>query len=330
MPSPNLFLPISTLKYLFFSLQLCVLCALLLTSCCCKESCDIEPAIQFTPPLHVIESLPSAFPDLTHKELQEDWGKELLIANKFVRENDLYRAITGYKRALILLPPQQFNRQQQIEYDIVLSYYLGEKYQEAIEAFEVSSLTTVSSQFLAFDNLLQIVYDSYVKIGQTNKAEKVYALIESIRPEMALNIKHAEDVLKGHLYALQNPVVCPNENLSFFIDSYGQNAKSVAKAKTLNALLPGAGYYYIGQKNTALTAFIVNSLFIAAAYYFFDQGNWAAGAITTSLEMGWYLGGINGAGLGAKEFNENFYGVLAKDYMIKQHLFPVLTFQTTF
>jgi hypothetical protein len=307
-----------------------VFLSLICTSCCLKESCDIEPDIQFCTPPSVIENLPSAFPDLTAEELKEDWGKELLIANKFSRENDLYRAITGYKRALILLPLNHIQRQQQIEYDIILSYYLGEKYQVAVEAFEMSSLITVSNHFLAFDNLLKILYDSYSKAGQSAKAEKVYQLLEKVRPETALDFQHAQDVLDANFCALQNPCVAPNENLTYFLDSYGQNAKSVTKAKVLNAVLPGAGYYYIGQKNTAITAFIVNSLFIAAAYYFFDQGNWAAGAFTTSLEMGWYIGGINGAGLGAKEYNEHFYEALAKDYMIKRHLFPVLSFQTTF
>lgn len=310
------------------NLLLALICGLF-TACCCKESCEIEPCVTFSTPLHVIESLPSAFPDLTDEELKEDWAKELLIGNKFARENDLYRAITAYKRALILVPSHHIYRRQQIEYDIILSYYLGGKYQEAVEAFEVSSLVTISSQFLAFDNLLQILYDSYTNAGQFAKAEKVLELIQKVRPETSLKLQLAQNVLNADFYRLENACYS-NEGLTQFLAAYEDNAKSVRKAKTLNALLPGAGYYYIGQKNTAMTAFLVNSLFIAAAYYFFDQGNWGAGAITTSLEMGWYLGGINGAGLGAKEFNERLYEGLAKDYMIREHLFPVLTFQTSF
>jgi tetratricopeptide (TPR) repeat protein len=303
---------------------------LCLVACSFKEAGQLEPNIQFAAPVHVIENLPSAFPDLTSEELQEDWAKELLIANKFARENDLYRAITSYKRALILIPSNQLYRKQQIEYDIILSYYLGEKYQEAVEAFEASSLTNISAQFLAFENLLQILHDAYSRAGQPAKAEKVFALLEKVRPKVAENLQHAEDVIHANFSALHSPCLGSNENLSYFLTTYNQHAKSVRHAKTLNALLPGAGYYYLGQKNTAITAFLVNSLFIATAYYFFDHGNWAAGAITTSLEMGWYIGGINGAGLGAKEFNEHLYKTLAKDYMIKNHLFPVLTFQTSF
>lgn len=311
--------------------KICIgLLCLLFTACCCKESCEIEPQIPFAAPIHVIENLPSAFPDLSEEELQQDWAKELLIGNKFARENDLYRAITCFKRALILIPSSETYRQQQIEYDIILSYYFAGKYQEAVEAFEVSSLTTVSNQFLALDNLLQMLYDAYSKTGQFAKAEKVYDLIQRLKPETAALLQHAEDVQEANFCALQDPCIGANDNLTLFLEAYAQNAKSVKKAKMLNAFLPGAGYYYIGQKNTAITAFIVNSLFIAAAYYFFDQGNWAAGAITTSLEMGWYLGGINGAGLGAKEYNEHLYEGLAKDYLIKEHLFPVLRFETSF
>ena len=311
--------------------KICIgLLCLLFTACCCKESCEIEPQIPFATPIHVIENLPSAFPDLSEEELQQDWAKELLIGNKFARENDLYRAITCFKRALVLIPSSETYRRQQIEYDIILSYYFAGKYQEAVEAFEVSSLTTVSNQFLALDNLLQMLYDAYSKTGQFAKAEKVYDLIQRLKPEASALLQHAEDVQEANFCALQDPCIGANENLTRFLEAYAQNAKSVNKAKTLNAFLPGAGYYYIGQKNTAITAFIVNSLFIAAAYYFFDQGNWAAGAITTSLEMGWYLGGINGAGLGAKEYNEHLYEGLAKDYLIKEHLFPVLRFETSF
>lgn len=304
--------------------------ALLFIPSCNKEHYTLEPSIEFTTPLPVF-SLPSAFPDLTQEELSQDWGKELLIANQFAKENDLYRAITSYKRALILIPrlPQYLYRQQQIEYDIILSYYLGNKYQAAIEAFENSNLTTISSHFLAFDNLLRILYDIYIKSGQQAKAVRVYSLIQKTSPETAQKAALTEDILKANLSAF-SPLLKNDTSSSLFLDTYHTHKKSVTKAKVLNSFLPGAGYYYLGQKNTALTAFFVNSLFTAAAYYFFDHGNWAAGMITTSLEMGWYFGGIHGAGLAAKEFNEHLYGNLAKEYMIKNRLFPILNFQTSF
>jgi tetratricopeptide (TPR) repeat protein len=309
---------------------LLALLVLLSATSCCRESCDIDPEICFYTPPHIIEDLPSAFPPLSPNEIDQDWGKELLIANHFAKQNDLYRAITGYKRALILIPKDQTYRLQQIEYDIILAYYLGEKYQEAVEAFEISCLTNVSNRFLAFDNLLRIIYDSYEKVGNSAKAEKVLDFLKKSRPEIADEFEHLDQVVNADFCALDNIESPYNEKFYSYLTAYNENAKSVKKAKTLNALLPGAGYYYVGQKNTAITALIVNSLFIGAAYYFFDNGNWPAGLITTSLEMGWYFGGINGAGHAAREYNSHLYEGLAKDYLIHNKIFPVLNFQTSF
>jgi hypothetical protein len=113
-------------------------------------------------------------------------------------------------------------------------------------------------------------------------------------------------------------------------DFYNQFAKSPQKARNLNAILPGAGYYYVGQHRSALTAFIINALFTAAAYQFFHNGYPAAGAITTSLELGWYLGGINGAGIEANEFNARLYEGVSKKILTDHTCFPVLMFETSF
>ena len=108
------------------------------------------------------------------------------------------------------------------------------------------------------------------------------------------------------------------------LDRYYLEKKSVAKAQTFNALLPGAGYLYLGQKKSALTAFLLNGLFIAAAYEFFHHRHVAAGIITTSFEAGWYFGGIYGAGEEAKYFNEKAYERNASRTLHEYNLFPVL------
>lgn len=79
-----------------------------------------------------------------------------------------------------------------------------------------------------------------------------------------------------------------------------------------------------------MTSFIINALFAAATYQLIDRGYVAAGIIVGSLEMGWYIGGINGAGLEAKEYNQSLYNTCAKEVMIRNQLFPVLMFETTF
>lgn len=304
----------------------CMLCG------CSTNSCILEPSITYIPQAKRVECLPSPFEDLSATEKRQAWGKELYIGTALAREMDLYRAITAFKRALILIPRDQEDRRLQIHYCIMESYYLGCKYQDAVDAFETSPLYGAPCTFPAYDDMLIIAYDSYMQIDQEEKAARIYKLIETRDPEKAGDLALSESILNGDFcgideFACTHPA---SDNLENFLCEYSQQSKSVLKAQTLNAVLPGAGYLYVGQQKSALTSFLINTLFIAAAYQFFDHGYPAAGLITTSLELGWYLGGINGAGLAAKEYNQRMYESLGKEVMICNHLFPVLMLEKSF
>lgn len=309
----------------------CICFGITLTSCHPK-SCVLEPSVTFVPQKWNIDNLPSAFQKPSGAEFKYTWGKELYIGHAFARQFDLYRAITAYKRALILLPPDNIQRRNEIQYDIILCYYLGQKYQEVIEAFEESDLATISDDFTPFKDLLIILYDSYQKNSQFEKAERFLSILQKIDPETANRLILSESFEEGQLSYIENaaPYYQNSEEINAFICEYTQEAKSVRKAQTLNALIPGAGYLYVGQKKSAFTSFLINALFTAAAWQFFEHDNIAAGIITTSFEMGWYFGGINGAGLEAKEFNQRLYENKAKNFMVKHRLFPVLMLETTF
>lgn len=305
--------------------------------CCSCQSvnCQIEPNFSYIPTSCDIENRSSAFSSLSKEEYRYDWAKELIIANQFAIELDLYRAITSYKRARILLPTAKkyAERRLQIDYGLVQAYYLGQKYQETIDIFEKGPLFDAPNTFPAMDDLLVIVYDSYQKLNKFEKACKILSFIESRSQEAAANLRLSEALINADWPLLSEFSEQENEDsllINNFTDFYWSNAKSVKQAQVLNAILPGAGYLYVDQKQTALTSFVINTLFIAAAYHFFDHGNIAAGIITTSLEMGWYLGGINGAGLAAKEYNEALYQATGREILIKRKLFPVLMLQYAF
>lgn len=307
------------------TLSLLAALSLIASGCCQKNSCLLEPSISFIPQKSAIDRLPSAFEPLTSEELQQDWGRELLIGENFAREFDLYRAITAFRRAEILIPNALEQRKKQIQYNIILSYYLGNKYRDVIDTFESSLLMTVGPSFPAFDNLLMTLYDSYQKEGVCDKANIILQLIEKHSSETAEDLALGTLITQGNLVEMQ---CFPTGQL--LVSEYAAQTLSVRKAQTLNALLPGAGYYYVGQSKAALTSFIINALFIAAAYQLYHRGYIAGGIIVTSLEMGWYFGGINGAGLAAKEYNEQLYNTLGKETMICKRLFPILTFEHTF
>lgn len=306
--------------------------AVTLAGCNPITSYKMEPNIVCPLPAYRLSCLPSAFPSLLPEEQNEGWAKELLIGDTFAKENDFYRAITCYKRALVLLPPCETARCLQIDYNLILCYYLGGKYQEAINIFEASPLSQANTDFPAFNNLLLIVYDSYYQNGQEDRAECVLEVIQKFSPESASDLSLYQSFQEGDidnarcLMSQHRNAEEMQKDFAF----YDQFAKSAKRARVLNAILPGAGYFYVGQRKSAVTSFVINALFTAAAYQFFRHGYPAAGAITASLEMGWYLGGINGAGIEATEFNTRLYEGVGKKILSDNDGFPVLMFETSF
>ncbi len=315
----------------FISLLLMMGLALIQISC--QPICHkMEPTILCPLPVHRIATLPSAFPSLSEDECQQEWAKELLMGDVFAREWDLYRAITCYKRAQILLPSQLLERRLQIDYDLILCYYLGHKFKEVINIFECSELSQATPAFPAFNNLLLIVYDSYQQTNQPDKANCVLEAIRQFSPDTEADLTLYWNLKSGDMDAArcliaQRP---DKEELEIEFAAYDQHAKSPRVAQTLNALLPGAGYYYVGQKKSALTSFVINALFTAASYQFFRNGYPAAGAIMASMELGWYMGGINGAGIEARELNTRIYEGVSCKILAQKEIFPVLMFETSF
>lgn len=312
--------------------------ALLFLSGCYRASTQIEPCLPL--PTHPKElarekRLPLQLPDnfsacpftpLTCQEEGEEWGKEYKIGKVFAADFDLYRAITAFKRALILMPEGRRERQMEVEYSITLAYYLGKKYVEVVHSVETGILASIDCAFPAFHDLLVMLYDSYSHLGRIAQRDHLLQLLENSHPESAEKFQLLSALQCADFPSLQLMGDSIQEQLSY----YCLNAKSVRRAEFLNAVLPGAGYFYLGQKQSAVTAFLINSLFIGAAIAFFEMDNIPAGIITLSLEGGWYFGGIYGAGLAAKYYNERLYEGCVEKLACKEKLFPLMLLRYTF
>lgn len=311
---------------------------------CSKVPNRIEPLIKAPPHPKEIQKerkvafcLPenfsiSPFPPLTRGECDTDWGKEYRIALMFAEDFDLYRAITGFKRALCLLPEECACRRLELEYQIALSYFLGQKYLETTYTVETTGLIAADATFPAFDDLLLILFECYTQLGKEAHAAHIMGLIQEENPLQAKKLSLLSVVKQADFETLCQQASCAPEYkyLDRIVCGYQKEAKSIRKAQWLNATLPGAGYWYVGQKETAVTAFIINALFIAAASQFFYRGYIAAGAITLSLETGWYFGGITGAGYAAKYYNERLYCSFADKIAQKESYFPIMMLKYSF
>lgn len=305
--------------------------SLLVLTGCYRVDDKIEPKVKYDVQERYIQSLNSPFDPLTFQERKQDWGKEYTIALSFAEEFDLYRAVSTFKRAEVLVPKEEQERKTEIQYNIILAYYLGQKYKSVVCTFDRTNLPNVDPSFPAFHDLLVILYESYTELGNQERADQVMMVLEKRYPKTAKKLKlsralmnadipEAEVLAKEHcLPELQKVLTC-----------FEKEKKSVGRAQMLNAFLPGSGYFYVGQTRTGITAILLNGLFIAAAYEFFHQGYTAAGIVTSSFEMGWYFGGIYGAGEAAKYYNERLYEANVSYVMNKEKLYPIFSLNYAF
>ena len=300
------------------------LCSLLLGGCI-TESTASAP-LQTSLSQAQLTALPSPFPPLSPEEAKTPWGVEVRVGVGLAKQKDFYRAISSFKAAAILLPPHEVARKNQVAFDIIASYYHGKKYREAIEFFETSSLSQLDPQFLAHTELLVILADSYFRVGDPQRTQAAITLLRKTNPEKAQEL-----LVSIPLTQRQNPHHDHlASELQASLDFTQANLKSPKTARTLNALLPGAGYLYVKQGSTAATSLIVNSLFAWASYRFYEQRNYGAAIATGLFELGWYVGGINGAGLAAEEYNEWVYDRNVAPKMRHSGGFPILSIHKGF
>lgn len=296
---------------------------ILLVCSCYKVQDKIEPKITYNLKEDLIKSLKDPFQPLTAEEKTKDWAKEFIIAKKFAKDLDLYRAVTNFKRAEILLEEEnETSRKHEIEYNILLCYYLGKKYEDVIESFEKSSLCFTDKSFTAFEDLLVILYDSYHELRNEEKTKKILELLEESYSNTEKKVKLSSALMDADIKGLSKDFKS-NPNVNSLVNCYEKRKKSVVGAQVLNAVIPGSGYLYIGQKRSAITAFLLNASFVYASYECFRNKWTAAGVITASFEAGWYFGGIYGAGEEANFYNERLYENLATPVLNEKKSFPV-------
>ena len=311
-----------------------LLLGLVLISSSCSHNTEIKPTLSYAPSAHALDTLPQAFSKLTDDERKSDWGKELLVATQLGRELDLYRASTAFKRARIFAKDEGVEppRLAQIEYGLLLCYWLSNKPEDVIQIFESGNLRVSQNSFPPYRSLLIMLADSYTKLSQEKKAASILALMQKLpQPEKGLSIAQKVE-LSTALQQANLPWLEKNapQTVQTSLNQFKASRKSPQKAALFNALLPGAGYLYVEQKQSALTSFLLNTLFITATCEFLHHGQTAAAIITGGFEVGWYVGGIRGASLAATQYNNALYNEQAKEVLVREKLFPLLMFDYAF
>jgi hypothetical protein len=290
------------------------------------------------PPIHVtavvlpgaFQSLPQPPPILTSDEASSAWGQEYTIGCRFAAEGDYYRAATCFQKARFLLNTSQSPHEAQLLHALLLTYSLGNRYQEAISVWEKEQDTvSITDPEIARD-CISLLYEAYTHV---NRPKEAASLLLALPPDDPLKNKlplFRNMTTNDEEALLQTPeaaaAVGKNEHQEALalVAEYRSRRRDPTTARVLNAVLPGGGYVYVHQYQTATTALILNGLFIAATWQLFVAHQQAAAIIAGTFEGGWYLGGIVGAGLAADLYNQRLREELSKPYLEHNALFPLM------
>jgi len=238
------------------------------------------------------------------------------LGDGFMAEGEYYRAITEYKRFLMLFPGSQ--QAPKALFQIGMAYYQGEEYQDAARAFARVRQSYSAHYFVkaAFQEGV-----SYAKLGRHDEA------IAAFERAQAYDITHpnAADALLGQAletFDLGNLEDSRRELLRFLeqhagdprtegvkeslaeIDRYQQRPrKSRRLAGAMSAVVPGSGQMYAGRYRDGLMALTVNGLFIAGTVLAVNDENYPLAVIVGGVGLPFYIGNIYGASNAANKYN---------------------------
>jgi hypothetical protein len=270
----------------------------------CSRAPQPDAPLSVAPQAPEIKRLPSAFPPVL--DGQGNWVEERLIGRSFAQQGDYYRAITAFKRSLILLPEESASRCFELQYDILLCYCFAQRWSDALSHYRSSELGQIPPDFPARRDLILLVQEILLQTGDSVGSEHMDRMLSP------------EDAKARQLSRSLQLRAWENVDSASFKELWTAHRKSPDRAAFLQAIFPGAGYWYVGQTRAGVTSFLLNALTTAATVTLATHHQWAAAFLVGSLELGWYMGGMNGAALAAHQWNQRLGEDLAYPLLMRE------------
>jgi tetratricopeptide (TPR) repeat protein len=242
---------------------------------------------------------------------------QLKMADAFMEEGEYYRAITEYKKLLILFPDSEWA--DYALFRMGIAYYNGEEYESALRSFSALRDKYPESSYIPkgyyFEGL------GYWKLKRLKEARTAFDALSEDYPRS----EHAPLALvAASLVGLEEEnISLSTDRLERLINRYpdypgSTNAKEAIpvirqypklpeKSKTLaailSAIIPGSGYVYAGHLGDGITAFLINALWIAGVATGIHGGYYAVTGIVAGVGLPFYFGNIYGSANAAKKWN---------------------------
>ena len=246
--------------------------------------------------------------------IELDADRQYDYARHCYSTGDFFRSVQEFERFVYFFPED--GRVEQARYQIGMSYFNGNRFRDAIKAFEELIRT--------FENT-DLSIRSYVMLGRCHELlhdpgqavivlQNLLALFEDpiVRDEAHYRIGwiylQTGDWEKARRhFDLISPAAADTYRLKRLSSELGKSSQIKQKNPHLAGVLsviPGAGFAYCERYYDAITAFLLNAGLIFAAFEAFDDENYGLGGVISFVELGFYGGNIYGAVSSAHKYNQ--------------------------
>lgn len=246
----------------------------------------------------------------THSLFTPTYDLEYASGKSFLNDKLFYPTITCFKKAELLATTAQ--EKSQAHYGLIFTYFIAKKWDQLKKLYTSGIVEQLDKSAPYFQDAILMFY---------------IALKEENMPFVSQNLKnwlYCNQELKTKL-ELYDAISQANFSVASFNEHfkiYKANEKSQTLSGMLNLVLPGSGYLYIGQKQTALTCFCLISLLLFSFYYAVKNRHFAQSILIFSLFSGFYFGSIVGAKLGAITWNQSLYNAIFDPVLKDNQLYP--------
>ena len=242
---------------------------------------------------------------------------QMRLGDAFMAEGEYYRAVTEYKKYLILFP--EGRQSDTALFKTGRAYYLGLEYESAIQVFAALRTRFPGSPYGA-----EAAYHEGVCNTKLNRLDKAAAAFEAAAsmkpaPEIAPKSRLGRALVEFDRGDLEKT----RTDLQRFVADFPTDprtgkvrtalsllpqedelpSKSPLAAGILSAIVPGSGHMYAGHYGDGATALLLNGLFIAGTAVAIQQENYALAGIVGVIGLPFYISNIYGAANAATKWN---------------------------
>jgi len=242
---------------------------------------------------------------------------QLQLADAFMEEKEYYRAITEYKKFLILFPDSE--KSDYALFETGMAYFRGEEYGSSLQYF-----SAIGEKYKTSRHLPESVYYEGLSHWKLKDREKARSSFDTLAEAFPQSEFAPLALVAGSLVAFEEEnVAASRKRLEWLTDRYpeypgskkaieamtlidqypGLPEKSEILAGVMSAVLPGSGYIYADRAGDGITAFLINALFIAGTIVAINAENYAVAGIVGGIGLPFYLGNIYGSANAARKWN---------------------------